>query len=786
MGRVYKVLDKELKERMALKLLNQEISLNEKMISRFRNELKFARSISHRNVCRMYDLGEEEGTRFITMEFVPGEDLKSSIRRMGPLSIGKAVFIAKQVCEGLAEAHRLGVVHRDLKSRNIMIDKEGNTRIMDFGIARSSEEEGITDKGVMLGTPKYMSPEQVEGKGIDQRTDIYSLGIIFYEMVTGQVPFDGDTALSIALKQKTEPPPEPKELNTQVPEDLNRVILKCLEKDKEKRYRSAEELLSALSRIEEEIPTKDRIISRVEYETARLKKRYRTVLLPVILLLMAAAVVVGYFVISWLSQEKKVGKQALSEYEWKNSLAVLPVEDLSPQRDQEPLCGGMHDDIITKLSSIEGLRITPKLSVNKYKNTEMDIRDIGRELNVDHILALSLQREGSTIRVNGRLSNAQQGFLVKSFRYERNFESYFQLQDEISTDIADTLEVRPIESKLEAIKRREPADIAAYEYYVKGNFYEQKYSNFYEEEHFETAKAMYQRALEIDPDYVFAYWGLGNLYEARFVNTDDRRHLDSMLEYFEKAFDIDPDLPEANLGLGWGYFYKEDLDSAYESFKRALELEANSFPINFHTGGFLKSIGLYRQAVKFYRKAIELDPNNVLSYDLLAICLMYMKEFQEGVEIIEKALEIEPEDLDLHLNYARLLLMMGKYEEAEKEVDTANSLRPGTGKIQRHRAMICAAKGDKEKALELLGDSSPIFYYSTIVRSALGMKDEAIRYIKEGIERGFHEAQDYLYSYPVLINNPFYDHLRGDPRFQEIVRIEKKRYEEKLEKYGDL
>jgi len=244
MGRVYRVEDTKLKQEVALKLIKPEIARDKKTIERFRNELKLARNIRHKNVCGMYDLGETEGAHFITMEYIRGEDLKSFIHRSGQLAVGTAVRIAKQVCEGLSEAHKLGVVHRDLKSSNIMIDKEGNVRIMDFGIARSLEAKGITGAGMMIGTPEYMSPEQVEGKKVDQRSDIYSLGIILYEMVTGRVPFEGETPFSIAFKHKSEIPRNPKEVNAQIPEDLSRVILKCLEKDKELRYQSAGEVRS--------------------------------------------------------------------------------------------------------------------------------------------------------------------------------------------------------------------------------------------------------------------------------------------------------------------------------------------------------------------------------------------------------------------------------------------------------------------------------------------------------------------------------------------------------------
>ncbi len=247
MGEVYRVRDKKLDEEMGLKVLKPEIAADKGMIERFKNELKLARKIAHRSVCKMYDLNEGEGIHFITMEFVKGEDLKSSIKKKGKLTEEEAITIAKQVCEGLAEAHELGVIHRDLKPRNIMVDEKNNAKIMDFGIARSLKADGITGAGMMIGTPEYMSPEQAEGKEVDQRSDIYSLGIILYEMLTGQVPFAGDTPLSIAYKHKHEPPQDPRMINNQITEAMSHLVLKCLAKDKEERFQTAGEVLSGLA-----------------------------------------------------------------------------------------------------------------------------------------------------------------------------------------------------------------------------------------------------------------------------------------------------------------------------------------------------------------------------------------------------------------------------------------------------------------------------------------------------------------------------------------------------------
>lgn len=303
MGRVYRVLDTKVDEIMALKLLDPLISADGRIIERFKNEMKFARQISHRNVCRMYDLNEAEGAPFITMEYVDGEDLKSTIRRVGPLGIGKAVGIGRQVCEGLTEAHRLGVIHRDLKPQNIMLDQAGDARIMDFGISRSLRGEGFTGTGVVIGTPEYMSPEQVEGSDVDGRADIYALGAVLFEMVTGEAPFHGDSAFAIAYKQKHDPPPDPAGLNPLIPDDLRLVILKCLEKNRDMRYPRAEYLLTDLAMIEKRLVMEESSISaKGPADTirgrARIAPRTRRLLSAVMAALAVMAVLAVLFLLT--------------------------------------------------------------------------------------------------------------------------------------------------------------------------------------------------------------------------------------------------------------------------------------------------------------------------------------------------------------------------------------------------------------------------------------------------------------------------------------------------------
>jgi len=644
MGKVYRVEDKKIKQEVALKLIKPEIASDKKTIERFSNELKTARMISHRNVCRMFDLGEEKGIHYITMEYVSGEDLKSFIHRARQLTTGTAVDIAKQVCEGLAEAHRLGVVHRDLKPQNIMIDKEGNARIMDFGIARSLKAKGITGAGVMIGTPEYMSPEQVDGKDPDQRSDIYSLGIILYEMVTGRIPFEGDTAFTVGVKQKSEMPRNPQELNSQIPDDLSRLILRCLEKEKEKRPQSAGELRSELESIEKGIPITEIAAPRQKPATSKeitvtFQRRWIYFAVPVVIVI---AALLAFFLF-------KGGKEILLPEN--RMLVVLPFENLGPPED-EYFADGITDEITNRLSALHGLDVISRTSAILYKKTDKTIRQIREELDVDYVVTGTVSWDKSAgeqgrVRVSPQLIRASDDTQLWSNRYEREMEGIFSVQSEIAEEVIKQLDLTILAPAREAIESRPTKNLKAYDFYLRGVDQWDRAFTYINPLEYLGAVKMFEKAVELDPDFVVAYIWLSEAHSSIFHNGIDRseERLARSKEAVDKALELAPDLPEALKALG-DYYYRgfRDYDRALELYESVRRARPNSSPAMI--GYIQRRQGKWEESLETLKEAFRLDPRSSNLATEIANNYSTLRKYGEADQWYDRALSLSPESIN--------------------------------------------------------------------------------------------------------------------------------------------
>jgi serine/threonine protein kinase/tetratricopeptide (TPR) repeat protein len=686
MGRVYRAFDKKIDEEVALKLLKPEIALDNRIVERFRNELKIARKIRHANVCGMFDLGEEGETLFISMEYVRGEDLRSLIRRTEKLTFGKAVLIARQVAGGLGEAHKLGVVHRDLKPGNIMIDKEGNAKIMDFGIARSLRAAGTTAEGMIIGTPEYMSPEQVEGKPADPRSDIYSLGVILYEMVTGRPPFEGDTPFSVAYKHRHEAPEDPQKFNPHLPDALNRVILRCLEKDREARFQTAQELLADLENIESEVP-----VSAETAWTARkpLPSKDITVTFSLRKLLVPALAALAVVVIGaaafFIFRKSAPGLDP-------DLVAVAVFENQTGDSSLDPL-GRMASDWIGQgLSKIEGLKVVPMMSVlqlspmakpgEKTSSPLSPLQFLTEQTGAGKVVSGTYYLDRGEIQFLSSITDTQKRKFLPLEPVKGSLDDKMDVIEKLRQRIMGALAADPKYS-IGDLKGMHPPSYEAYQEFVLGM------NNFARND---LAKAIshLEKAVELDPGFMPAYQWLARIY--------------SNIDLWDKAVSIigfmdqnrDKLTPEGALFLDRLKALSQGKNE--ESLRAVLQLQKlapREFLYNFLA--VAEGIGLNkpRQALDLFEK-VEL-PESWLNlnmginwYAYWCIAHYFLENHKKELEVVRRARKYFPDALALMTNEARALAALGRIEEVKKVIDESLLSRSSIGTAGR--VMLSAAR----------------------------------------------------------------------------------------------
>jgi serine/threonine protein kinase/tetratricopeptide (TPR) repeat protein len=714
MGHVYKVLDKEIQEVVALKILKPEIAEDERIIERFRNELKLARKISHKNICGMYHLSRDDNdTHYITMEYVPGEDLKSLIRRIGPLTVGKAVFIGKQICQGLSEAHRLGVIHRDLKSQNIMIDQEGHVRIMDFGIARSLMSKSLTDTGAIIGTPDYMAPEQVEGKETDPRTDIYSLGVILYEMVTGRVPFGGDTALSVVFKQKNEIPREPRKFNVQVPENLNRIIMKCLEKEKAKRYESATGLGQDLARVEESItPTGE--IRRVKTKAPRIGPIFKMSGRWPAAAALACLLMTGAFLI-W----KNLRPAPPGDYE--NFMSLEWVPSGSPEVQQNLIEFLVQRSLAA--SSRWNIYVSEDVLIYKKRTKDTEAKPKNPYLMITGEVVPKVTggfEISISMKVRKKISRS-------TFECKGYLDFITDQVEKIHAFISDHSEgiVKQIEGN-RTVAQISTSNRDALDHFLKGEDAWRKLDA-------NTAYFEYRTALENDADFSLAHLRLADFLVFRSDRESARKNLESALAKKDRLIDDDllrlqallaridskpikerqflgkrtEDFPfkkEYHYEFAESYFHCGDADEAIKHYTRALELDPNYSPAHNHIAYCYAWVGNHKLAEEHFKKYVQLD-NSANAYDSLAAGYRLAGRYDEALSALQRGAELSPSLDYLYGSMARNYILKGalsKALEALRQQESVAKLDSAKMSSSFYAAYIEFLRGNPEKCLQRL------------------------------------------------------------------------------------
>ena len=679
MGVVYKAEDTKLKREVAIKFLPHHVAANNEERKRFEIEAQAAASLNHSNITTIHSIEKGNDNVFIVMEFIDGVELKDKIKT-GSISNNEAIDIAKQIAEGLEAAHKKGIVHRDIKSQNIMIANNGKVKIMDFGLAKLKGSSQITQIGSTFGTVAYMSPEQSKGEVVDNRTDLWSLGVVLYEMITGRMPFIGDYDQAVIYSILNESPESVKMQRPDIHAELLKIVDRLLQKNPNRRYSSGKEVLNDLSKI-------------------------------------------------------KINDRQLDDQS-PSSIAVLAFKDMSQQKDQDYLCEGLAEELINALTKIKSLRVSARTSAFAFKDKQLDIREIGSKLNVETVLEGSIQKSGNRLRITAQLINVGNGYHIWSERYDREMKEVFEIQDDITGNIVQALKMVLTKEEKQSIASVPTTEIEAYEYFLKGR-------RLLNQLALHEARSMFEKAVEKDPGYALAYAGLAEtyswIYEWRGAKEED---LEAARYNSRKASELAPHLAESHISYGYVLSLEGDYDEAERQFKKAIEIDPNSFEAYYYHARNCFARGGIEESVELFRKAAEVRPEDFQSMLLLSQSQRMLgkheeeqRAMKEGIRRAEKQLELDPND--------RRALSLGSgtlFELGEKE----------------------KAFRWSEKSLKLYPDDTGVILNAVCLLARAGRKEEALDYAEKVLGKGYGK-RDWIE------NDPDYDSLREEPRFQKLL-----------------